>query len=178
MSPQSYFLLINSIGGLAVLGSYAAGLGFFPEYRDGLWGGVRGTWKTALTTSMLFATAGYLVFCYFALFRESDYLFRANIFAEIPAVNLLIVIFLSSAALWMPTLITYFLTGNGLWWFLTLISLWITAIALVTLTGIVSSSSHDSIANIDWIAPTIGLSVITAHCLIADAIIWVFLFHR
>ena len=178
MSPQSYFILVNIIGGLAVLGSYAAGLGFFPEYRETLWGGVRGIWKPVLTVSMLLAAGGYLIFCYFALFREGEYFFRVNIFVEIPTITLLTLIFLSSAALWMPTTITYFLTGNSLWWFLTITILWITAISLVVLTGIVSSSNHDSIATIDWIAPTVGLSVITAHCLIVDAIIWVFFFHR
>ena len=145
MSPQSNFLLVNIIGGLAVLGSYAAGLGFFPEYRDDLWGGVRGTWKTTITTSMLLAAAGYLTFCYFALFRKGDYFFRINIYVEIPTATLLTVIFLSSAALWMPTSITYFLTGNGLWWFLTVIFPWITAISLVILTGIGSSPQSASL---------------------------------
>ena len=54
-TQQILFLTINLIGGLAVIGSYVIGLGMFPEYREALWGEVRGNLRTGIIISMLFA---------------------------------------------------------------------------------------------------------------------------
>ena len=178
MNQPSLFLLINVTGGIAVLGSYVVGLAYFPEYRNDLWGGIRGTWKPVLGISMLFATAGYLTFFYFAFFKGGEYFFKVNTFIGIPPATLLVTIFLISAAFWMPASIAYIHTENSSWWFVTVALLCITALSLTSLAGLVSFTSVNSIPITDWIACTTGLTLITAHCLFVDAIFWVVFFHR
>jgi len=60
--------LINVVGGILVLGSYAHGLITHPASRDAIWGGVPETIKPLYTANMLFAAAGYLAFTYFVMF--------------------------------------------------------------------------------------------------------------
>ena len=129
-SQQIVFLIVNAIGGIAVLGSYAIGLGMFPEYREALWGEVRGTLRTGITISMLFAALGYLAFCYVALFQNglSDFN-KVNWFNQY-TVSVLIAIFLISATFWMPTAIAYLNFSNTYWLVVCILSLWVTAISL------------------------------------------------
>ena len=178
MSPQISFFIVNVIGGIAVLGSYAMGIGFFPEYRDDLWGGVQGRWKTALTVSMLLAATGYITFCYFALTRDSGYFFGSGVFLGEYFVPVITAVFLLTAALWMPATITYMHTNDQIWWFITVGLLWATAVSLVILTATVSLSESASISYIEKMVSMAGLLLITAHCLFMDAVTWVQLFHR
>ena len=62
MSTTQIFVLINLIGGIAVLGSYVSGLWYFPELKKPLWGGVPGFLRIFFTMSMVGAAVGYLAF--------------------------------------------------------------------------------------------------------------------
>ena len=68
-SEQLILLVINIVGGTAVLGSYVRGVRGHPETRGRTWGGVPASLKPFYTVSMLTAAAGYLVFGYFILFE-------------------------------------------------------------------------------------------------------------
>ena len=43
MPSKNIFLSVNIVGGILVLGGYALGVSFYPEYNEALWGGVQGT---------------------------------------------------------------------------------------------------------------------------------------
>ena len=178
MNTQTLFILSNLVGGVAVLGGYYWGIPSFPEYREALWGGVQGTLRTILTVSMIFAASGYLLFCCVSLFRDGLVNFNDANNIGPHAVEIMVVIFLASAALWMPSTIYYLKTQNTIWWIISIASLWVTALALLTLIYITASTGSDSVGIGTKYLAIAGLSSITFHCLVFDAIIWTALFHK
>jgi len=54
--------LLNALGGVAVLGSYAYAFSYSSELRAGLWGGVPDSLQPIYTGNMLLAAAGYFPF--------------------------------------------------------------------------------------------------------------------
>lgn len=173
MSGTITFLIINMIGGTAVLGGYLVCLYVFPSQREALWGGVQNGWQSVFTVSMIIAAAGYLAFSYGILFKSSPEEFSSRLLDTKHAISILCMIFLISAAIWMPATIAYLKTSNSIWWILSVISLWITAISLFTTTFIVITHPL-AIPSIFYRGLTIaGISYITFHCLVLDAIIWV-----
>ena len=54
--------LLNALGGIAVLGSYAYAFSYSSELRAGLWGGVPESLQPIYTVNMLLAAAGYFPF--------------------------------------------------------------------------------------------------------------------
>ena len=66
----------------------------------------------------------------------------------------------------------------SLWWIISIASLWGTALALLTLIYITASTGSDSVGIGTKYLAIAGLSSITFHCLVFDAIIWTALFHK
>ncbi len=170
MTNTSIFFLVNLVGGLAVLGSYCVGLYLYPDQRTALWGGVVGNWKTLFTTSMFFAAAGYLVFCYTMTIsdgaNESSFLGKYTFI-------ILAAAFLFSASVWMPATLQYLDTKNEIWWVVSVTSLWITA-ACLTCMGLAFNFTEFPNVNLFQNSVTLtGMICITFHCLVFDAIIWV-----
>ncbi len=170
MTTTSIFFLVNLVGGLAVLGSYCVGLYLYPDQRTALWGGVVGNWKTLFTTSMFFAAAGYLVFCY--TMTISDGANESSFFGKYTFI-ILAAVFLFSASVWMPATLQYLDTKNEIWWIVSVTSLWITAASL-TCMGLAFNFTEFPNVNLFQNSVTlIGIIWITFHCLVFDAIIWV-----
>ena len=173
MSGTITFLIINVVGGISVLGGYLVCLYVFPDQREALWGGVQNRWQSVFTVSMLMATAGYLLFSYGILFKSSPEEFSSRLLNNSHAISVLCMTFFISAAIWMPATIAYLKTGNSIWWTISVTSLWITAISLLATTLIVIVYPL-AIPSIVYRGLTIaGISYITFHCLVFDAIIWV-----
>jgi hypothetical protein len=174
MSNVLIFFLVNLVGGIAVLGSYVVGLYIYPDFRNALWGGVTGGWKTLFTVSMFFAAAGYLIFCYSMTISdaadESSFLGRHTY-------SILAAFFLFSASVWMPATLKYLATNDNLWWILSVISLWTTAASLCFLTVSFGLSNYEGIGTLQFSLTLVGIIWITFHCLVFDAIIWVTKFH-
>ena len=177
MSATSTFLIANVIGGLTVLGGYLICLYSFPAQREMLWGNIHGGLRYSFTVSMLLAAAGYLTFAYGVLFESNPTEFSSRLLNTKHAMSILCMIFLLSSASWMPATITYLKTRKTIWWIISVISLWITAISLFTATLIVISSPFAISSTSYRILTICGISVITYHCLVLDAIIWVSRFH-
>ena len=170
MTNTSIFFLVNLVGGIAVLGSYCAGLYLYPDQRTALWGGVVGNWKTLFTTSMFFAATGYIVFCYTMTIsdgaNESSFLGKYTFI-------ILAAAFLFSASVWMPATLQYLDTKNEIWWVVSVTSLWITA-ACLTCMGLAFNFTEFPNVNLFQNSVTLtGMICITFHCLVFDAIIWV-----
>ena len=72
MSVTAIFLVVNFIGGSAVLGGYLICLYVFPTQREMLWGNVQGKWRFAFTVSMIIAAVEYMVFSYGILFKSNS----------------------------------------------------------------------------------------------------------
>ena len=174
MTNISVFFLVNLVGGFAVLGSYVVGLYLYPDFRNALWGGVTGSWKTIFTVSMFFAAAGYLVFCYSMTISDAA---NKSSFLGGHTFPILAAFFLISASVWMPATLKYLASDDILWWILSVISLWITAASLILLTVSFGLSKYEGIGALQFSLTLAGIIWITIHCLVFDAIIWVAKFH-
>jgi hypothetical protein len=115
MSNTPVFVLVNVIGGATVLVSYALGLLLYPETKMSLWGGIQGCWQTIFIVAMLPAAIGYLLFFYVMIFRSGVDTFTQTSVLGAHTPNILYVIFLVSATVWMPSTITYLNTQQSGW---------------------------------------------------------------
>ena len=95
------FLLLNVVGGVAVLGGYWHGIEAHSGENDRLWGEIPEAVRGVYTFCMFPAAIGYLVS--FAYLMKADW--SQLRFASRPAAGVLWAlhsIFLLTAALWMP----------------------------------------------------------------------------
>lgn len=177
VSSTHVFGLINIIGGIAVLGSYVYGILAFPELRQSLWGGIDGRWRIIFTLSMLPAAIGYLIFAHSTLFRGGVLELQNSMLLIRILPHIFTVLFLFSSSIWMPATLSYLSTGNIAWWHAATTALWVTAcslIALLSLTTLlyVAEPSRQTLVGL------FGLTYITFHCLVLDAVIWITRFPR
>ncbi|PKL38865.1 MAG: hypothetical protein CVV44_08325 [Spirochaetae bacterium HGW-Spirochaetae-1] len=101
-SQKKYLLVVNIVGGIAVLFSYIQGLQAHPEAGPLLWGEVPAAIMPLYTISMFSAATGYLLFTWFILFRlNADEVKIAGRFSYV-LFNALYILILAPSALWMP----------------------------------------------------------------------------
>lgn len=106
------FVGLNIVGGVAILGSYAWGIGRFPEYRMSLWGGVPESWRPLYTVSMFLAAAGYFPITSYLLLVDPG-LFGVD--GWIPALICYALVLIPSA-LWLPLTIRHLQNGTPKGW--------------------------------------------------------------
>jgi hypothetical protein len=100
MNKQKLLMLvINLIGGIAVVASYVLGLGAHPGQTEALWGGVPVSIRPFYTGNMLLAATGYLFLLYFLLVRLDPAVRIGKL--SWWAFNLLYILILAPSALWM-----------------------------------------------------------------------------
>ncbi len=167
MRIQSQFLWINLIGGIAVLGGYIIALIYHPETRNYLWGGVPINWRPWIVCYAIH----YMVF--------SDGLSLQFFWGRVDATKMIIllVLFLFSASLWIHTTFSYIDSPTYLKWAFVQAELWITALSILLMTiglatanGVEQSMKHN--------ISILGLSLISFHCLVLDAMLWINKFPR
>lgn len=176
MHPQRAAMLwINTLGGIAVLGSYAHGLITHPMTRGEAWGEVPAALEPLYTLNMLLAAAGYFLFTYFVFFRLDPERVRvANRFG-FGVFNALYAMILIPAALWMPlTFAMLDAPGAGLWFAIR---------TVLALTGIGSLGLFAAIATVKpHEAPRsrrlalIGCSAFALQTAVLDALVWPYYF--
>ena len=177
ISSTQIFGLVTIVGGVVVLGSYGYGIMAFPKLRQGLWGGIHGRWRLVFTLSMFLAAVGYLVFSHFMLFRGGLESFEDGILALKTLPHLVTIFFLLSSSIWMPATLLYLHAGNIAWWHTATAALWVTAASLLALLGLaillyIAEPSRQSLGALA------GLTYVTFHCVVLDAIIWIGRFPR
>jgi len=176
MATQHIILLvINIIGGAAVIGSYIYGLNAQSGGANILWGGVPSNIRPVYTVSMILSALGYFAFLYYIFFRLDP---AQTSVAGISGFTLFYVIFLLMlvpSALWMPLTNVYVGNpGTGMWVLvrtvLAIVGLASIALflALLTLQGKVPGVSH-------WLA-VVGSGYFAFHTAILDAVVWAALF--
>ncbi len=171
MRIQTQFLLINIIGGIAVLGGYVIALINHPETRNELWGGVPENLRFWITIFMFISAFGYCFAMYYLIFDEGLFL---NFFwgkFDYKLIKILLIIFLLTAALWIHTAFIYIESGSKLYWNFVQLELWLTGISaflimigIATAIGVKNSNLH--------LYSILGLSAISFHCLALDAFLW------
>jgi hypothetical protein len=171
MHPEKRALLwINTLGGTAVLASYAWNVIAHPEASGGFWGGVPAAIQPGYVVSMLLAATGYFAFTRFvfrlrpAQVKVGEH-FGYGVFKWIYA---LILVF---SALWMP--LTFAMIENpsaGLWVAirLTLAAVGVASLLLVAALLWIQPRSP-KLAHRLAVAGSIAFSFQTA---ILDAVVW------
>ncbi len=95
-------LVINALGGAAVLGSYVWGIRAHPLTSSALWGGLSPGARPYYNVSMLTAAAGYFAFLHFILLRLNPEDVRIGRRFGYGLFNVLFAAILVPSALWMP----------------------------------------------------------------------------
>ena len=174
-TEQVILLIINILGGAAVIGSYVFGLKGQSGGANVLWGGVPNSLRPVYTVSMILSALGFFAFIYFILFRlvPGEVLIGGRFgFSLFYAIFLVILV---ASAFWMPLTNAY--VGNpstGIWigirTVLALVGLGSIALmlALLTLQTKVPVISY-------WLAVA-GSAYFAFHTAILDAIVWAALF--
>ena len=164
-------VLINVLGGLAVLGSYAYYLAANPATRTNLWGNVPESLRPAYTVSMLLAAAGYFPFTWLFVVRTRPDVFRAVTGFRYTLLFALYALVLIASALWLPMTAKMLVAPDPQLW------LWIRVVlALVGIgaTGILLlafrfARAQGGAANL---AAAIGAIPFFVQTAILDAIVW------
>ncbi|MEC7242557.1 MAG: hypothetical protein VXW32_15090 [Myxococcota bacterium] len=164
------FFVLNLIGGLGVLGSYAVGLQAHWGQNELLWGGIPESVRGAYTSCMFPAALGYLVcFAYLMKADWEDLRFRNG-----PAGRSLLrlhLLFLATATAWMP------LTWLALDHQVTALYWPIQGVLLVT--GLSALGIWRSLFRLVdppnprfLLAAKVGFFFLVFQCLVLDALVW------
>ena len=177
MKIQGQFLWINIIGGIAVLGGYVYALLAHPILRGQIWGGVPEAWRRWITTSMFIAAIGYCFAMYYLIFNEGLNLkyFWGKVDATI--MRVLLILFLLTAAFWIHSTFSYLELPNSNSWHLIRFELWVTALSILLMTiGLATATGVQQSLLFNFYV--LGLGLISFHCLVLDAILWISKFPR
>jgi len=111
-----WFLVINGLGGLAVIASYVAGLASHPNTEELIWGRITPALKSVYLVSMPLAAVGYLLFLYFILFQLDAGAVHIWGFDGFLVLDIIFMTILVFSAFWMP--LTYRLIDTQWqgWW--------------------------------------------------------------
>ena len=164
------FFVLNLLGGLGVLGSYAVGLQAHWGQNELLWGGIPESVRGVYTACMFPAAFGYLV-CFAYLLRAD---WEKLNFASGPAGRSLLrlhLLFLATATAWMP------LTWLALDHQVTALYWPIQGVLLVT--GLSALGIWRSLFRLVdppnprfLLAAKIGFVFLVFQCLVLDALVW------
>ena len=174
-TQQIILLVINIIGGAAVIGSYIFGLKAQSGGANVLWGGVPESIRLVYGLSMILAALGYFAFTYYIFLRliPSEVTIAGVFnFSLFYAIFLLILI---PSALWMPLTNLYVSNPS--------IGTWIWIRTVLALVGVASIALLLSLLSLEtkvpgisyWLA-IVGSGYFAFHTAILDAIVWAALF--
>jgi len=167
-------LLINIIGGIAVIGSYILGLQG-GSGADVLWGGVPESIRPAYAVSMVLSAIGYLAFLNLLLLRVDPEKatvggrFRYNLFYPI------FVLILVPSAFWMPLSNLYVDDPSSGTWAGIRTVLFLVGLASVALAWALFTLRPGDRGKAYW-AAVAGSCYFAFHTIVLDAVLWAALF--
>jgi hypothetical protein len=168
-------LIINLLGGAAVIGSYIFGLRGQSGGASILWGGVPVNIRPVYTISMIISALSYFAFLFYIFFRLDPSQVRIAGTSGFTMFYVIFLVMLIASALWMPLTNLYVSNpSTGLWVGIRLVLATVGLasiglfVALLTLQGKVPGVAY-------WLA-VIGSAYFAFHTAILDAIIWAALF--
>jgi hypothetical protein len=162
-------LIINLVGGTAVLASYVLGLAAHPGQTGALWGGVPEGIRSLSSLNMLLAAAGYLAIFFILLLRVAP----SSTIGRLPfwTFHLLYLFLLIPSALWMSltfSVVEGYTFGR-----------WLAVIAVLVLAGLASLGLLVSVIALKPPLPfrlrvlaVAGGIFLTLQTAVMDAILW------
>jgi hypothetical protein len=170
-------LIINIVGGVAVIGSYILGLRGESRGANALWGGVPTRIRPVYTVSMILSAIGYLASLYFIFFElvpeDVEIGGRFGFVLFIP----IIVLMLFPSALWMPLSNLYVDKPKTGTWIAVRTVLFIVGLASIALAWAFFALEPNDRGVAYWFA-VVGSCYFAFHTFILDAIVWAALFRR
>lgn len=163
-------LLVNLIGGSAVLGSYVWGFSSIPNAGELLWGGVPAVLRPVYTINMFLAAAGYFFFSTFLL-RQIPAATRVGKRPALPVFTVLYTIILAASALWLPLSHQAFSQSSAFYALLVKLDLAIVALSSLGLFYALFKIQPNLPA---WhhVMAILGAGLFCVQTVILDAIIW------
>ena len=175
-SQKRWLLVINILGGAAVLGSYAWGLSTHPGAAKVLWAGTPQVWQWISTANMLLAALGYFAFTIFILLRldpEHTRLFGRFGYG---AFNALYAAILFPSAAWMPLTFAAIAAPEALTvWSVRLLLAFI-GLASLSLLLVLWSVDAQPRVRTHYLA-LIGCALFCLQTVVMDAIVWAAFFN-
>lgn len=176
-AQQIILLIINFIGGVAVIGSYVLGLSGQSGGANVLWGGVPSSVRPVYGVSMILSALGYFAFLYFILFRlVPDEVSIGGGFGFSLFFAIFLVILIPSA-LWMPLTNAYIGNPSTALWIGIRTVLMLVGLASIALVWALLSLEEKGSGVAYWLAVA-GSAYFAFHTAILDAIVWAALFRR
>jgi len=168
-------LVLNIVGGVAVIGSYALGLRGESSGADALWGGVPARIRPLYTVSMVLSAIGYLSVLYFVFFElvpdEVEIGGRFGFALLYP----IIVLMLIPSAFWMPLSNLYVKNPRTGVWIAVRAVLFIVGLASIALAWALFALEPSDQGVAYWFA-VVGSCYFAFHTFILDAVLWAALF--
>ena len=174
MSERTTLLLINAVGGLAVLTSYANGIDSPHAASGGIWGGVPEAARGLYTVSMLTAASGYFPFTYLFTFGVDPVRARFMGF-RLRFVTVLYALVLFPSAMWLPLTARYLDAPSSGEWLAIQAVLATVAIGSVGLLVCVLTLTPRPARGLR-IASITGALLFCFQTVVLDALIWVVAF--
>jgi hypothetical protein len=169
--PQILLLVLNVLGGAAVIGSYAQGIISHPGNLNILWGNISTSVRPIYFVSMLLSALGYFFFIYFIAFRLDPAAVKV---AGKVGFEVFFVIFtgmLLFSALWMPFTYSYVDNINAGTWAAIRVVLFLVAISSCALLWALLSLNIKTPTVPYWLA-VIGSGYFAFHTLVLDGFLW------
>jgi len=166
-----WFLVINALGGFAVIASYVAGLVSHPNTEQLLWGRITPSLKSVYLVSMPLAAAGYLSFLYFILFQLDAGTVNIWGFDGFLVLDIIFMVILFFSAFWMPLTYKLIETQWPGWWIYIRIVLFCVGLASLALLCALLWINLQQPAWSYWLAVT-GAAVFFIQTGIMDAFVW------
>jgi hypothetical protein len=170
-TQQIILLIINILGGAAVILSYIYGLKGQAGGANVLWGNVAANIRPIYTVSMVISALGYFAFIYYILFRIDPAATNVN-YILFYAIFLVI---LAASAFWMPLTNMFVSNGGTGLWIAVRIVLAIVALGSIALVWALLALRPETRGVAYWLAVA-GAGYFAFHTTILDAIVWAALF--
>ena len=167
---RNALLALNALGGLAVLVSYAIGLGGSSSVGNALWGGIPEALRPVYTVNMFLAAGGYFLFTPYIALRLSREPIRYPGGFGFGIFHVLYALVLIPSALWLPLTEQMVLApGAALWWSIRFV-LFLVGAGAVGLLVVLSKLPSSAPPGRGWAIA--GLAPFVLQTAVLDALIW------
>lgn len=170
-----WFLVINALGGFAVIASYVAGLVSHPNTEELLWGRITAALRPVYFVTMPLAAAGYLLFLHFIFFHLDAKTVHIGGLDGFLVLDIIFIVMLVFSAFWMPLTYKLIETQSSGWWVSIRLVLFAVGLAsLALLYSLLVIDQKEPALNY-WLAVG-GAAMFFIQTGILDAFIWPALF--
>nr|QOV09074.1 hypothetical protein HULAa30F3_00028 [uncultured Dehalococcoidia bacterium] len=169
--PQILLLVLNVLGGAAVIGSYAQGIISHPGSLNTLWGNISGGVRSLYFVSMILSALSYFAFIYFILFRVNPADVKIGGSMGYETFFLIFASILLFSSLWMPFTYSYVDAPNAGTWVFIRVVLIVVGLSSCALVWALLSLADKTPALPYWLA-VVGAGYFAFHTLILDGLFW------